>query len=180
MNASAALALTIDGRCADPTSLTRPMHASTGINRYMHEFQNRLQEVRTAPAAHGGRTWQEGPVTPSSRRSGWQSRLGWWWVALGRKGRQRSTSSILAAIAQRRACAAYDVRGAFVTVRRRGSLCRCTARSSTKLEMRKTGGRSRGGWGVPGGPGGGRSEARAFALAFRRIQGNARGRESYF
>ena len=34
-----------------------------------------LQEVRTAPAAHEGHRWQEGPVTPSSRRS-WLAKAG--------------------------------------------------------------------------------------------------------
>ena len=54
-------------------------------------------------------------------------------------------------------CAAYDGRGALSRCGV-GQALPCRDRSSTKLEMRKTGGRSRGGWGVPGGPGGGRPE----------------------
>jgi hypothetical protein len=85
---------------------------------------------------------------PAMARHSWAV----WWPTTA-EGRQRQTSSILAAIAQRRAVRLMMV-GAHVTVRRRGSLCRCRARSSTKLEMRKTGGRSREGRGgapeVPG------------------------------
>jgi hypothetical protein len=52
---------------------------------------DQLQEVRTAPAAHEGHRWPEGPVTPSSRRS-WLAKQARGWgdeVALGRKGGQR-------------------------------------------------------------------------------------------
>src|ERR1700722_5378208 len=110
---------------------------------------DQLPEVRTAPAAHEGHRWQEGPVRlpqagPAMARHSWAV----WWPMMA-EGRQRPTSSILAAIAQRRAVRLMMV-GRIVTVRRRGSLCRCTARSSTKLEMRKTGGRSRGGSGGSG------------------------------
>jgi hypothetical protein len=58
-----------------------------------------LQEVRTAPAAHVMGGWQEGPVTPSSRRSRLAKQArGGGEVAFGRKGRQRPSYRVLLAM----------------------------------------------------------------------------------
>src|ERR1700722_16931242 len=45
------------------------MHPPALIDTCMSFRIDQLQEVRTAPAAHGGRPWPEGPMAPSSRRS---------------------------------------------------------------------------------------------------------------
>jgi hypothetical protein len=104
---------------------TRHMHASPPalIDACMSFRIDQLREVRTAPAAHGGRRWPEGPMRlpqagPAMARHSWAV----WWPMMA-EGRQRPTSSILAAIAQGRAVRLMMV-GAHVTVRRRGSLCR--------------------------------------------------------
>jgi hypothetical protein len=64
---------------------------------------DQLQELRTAPAAHEGRVAEEGPVRlpqagPAMARHSWAV----WWPMMA-EGSWRPTSSILAAIAQRRA-----------------------------------------------------------------------------
>ena len=152
------------------------MHASPPalIDACMSFRIDQLQEVRTAPAAHEGHQWPEGPVTPSTRRS-WlakQARVVGF-VALGRKGRQRPTSSILAAIAQRRACALMMV-GAHVTVRRRGSLCwvhgSIVDETRNAEDPREVPGRSGGsGWETLGG-------GLPFSAYSENIQGNQTGR----
>jgi hypothetical protein len=92
-----------DDRCADFVDQTYACIHPALIDTCMSFRLDQLQEVRTAPAAHDMAHPQEGPVTPSSRRSWLAKQARGGCVALGRKGRQRPTSSILTAIAQRRA-----------------------------------------------------------------------------
>jgi hypothetical protein len=145
----------------DPTYACIP----TGINRCMHEFKNRP----TAGSSDCPGCARRPPVARRTREAstGWPSNgkalLRGLWPMMA-EGCQRPTSSILAAIAQRRACAAYDGRGA---------LSRCGYSSAHGLRpplrlwprlsvKRNNRWRSRGGSGGSGGSGVG-DLRRAFA-----------------
>src|ERR1700722_7880195 len=124
------------------------MHPPSLIDTCMSFRIAQLQEVRTAPAAHVMARWQEGPVTPSSRRSwlGKQARV------VGAEGPSAANVARPNGYALETGDAACDGWG-WPKGGIEAWLCHCSARwAAYRWEMRKgmPGGRSRGGSGRVG------------------------------
>jgi hypothetical protein len=171
--------LTVDGRCAGPVD---PTYACipTGINRYMHEFQNRPTKgyldcpgcARRGRGARGTREARRGRPRTGKGRLGWRA-----------AGPSAGNVACSCGYRSETGCAAYDGRGA---------LSRCgvvAAFAGARLDRRRNSkcGRPVGGPGEGGGspevPGVvdlRRAFASSVAVWHSAVFGERPGRVSYF